>query len=276
MNAAPTANSGAAIPQSSAPGQVAPHADYFTQIFQVPPLVCGRQLKPLSIGRYRMMSRFAVAFAADEERLATAGDLLMGVLICSMAVPEFMVFASQPNFKREVEKWGRRFGFFEPRFFEWTFNPRIFFTSMFNWCYRKLWPKHYDEQDLTYLLCEIKKFHDYIKEGSPLPPYWDESPDSQVSAAHWSQSIEVVLRGNLVWTEQEIDEKPLGKALWDYYKFMENQGLVRLMTADEVAENQTPLTEAEVAESQAAVEKILEFKRMRASTMPDTGGDNGE
>ena len=99
MNAAPTANSGAAISESSA-SEIRPlHTDYFEQIFQIPPSVCGLQLKPLSIERYRLMRRFNTAFTADDERPATSGDLLIAVLICSMTVKEFVAFASQNNFR---------------------------------------------------------------------------------------------------------------------------------------------------------------------------------
>ncbi len=265
MTAASTANSGAAIPQSPAP-EVKPlhHADYFSQIFQVPPFICGRQLKTLSIGRYRMMSRFKVAFAADDVRPATAGDLLMGVLICSMEIKEFSDFASHPSFRRKVEQWGRQFGFFEPVLFERTLNPRFFFGSMFHWMFKKLWPAEYDRQDIEYLTQETQKFQDYIKEGSTAPDYWDESPDSRASAAHWSQSIEVVLCGNLNWTAEMINEEPLGKALWDYFKFMENQGLVRLMSKDEAAEVNKTLTPEENAQADtAAAEMIAALARMK-------------
>ena len=49
------------------------------------------------------------------------------------------------------------------------------------------------------------------------------------SHTHWSESVEVVLRGQLGWTKDEIEEEPLTKALADYFKHMENQGNVRLM-----------------------------------------------
>ena len=103
----------------------------------------------------------------------------------------------------------------------------------------------------------MQKFQDYIKAGSKAPEFWDESPDSKASAAHWSQSIEVVLRGNLGWTQHEIDEKPLGKALQDYFKFMENSGLVRLMSAEEARELATPLTKEEADEANESARRAL-------------------
>ena len=233
------------------------HGDYFDGIFQVPPVVCGLPLKPLSITRYRLMAWRGVAFAAEEERTATAGDLLMGVLICSMTVKDFKAFAASPGFQSQVQKWGRNQGFFEPKPIEWTLNPRIFFCAPINWAYRKLFPDQYDMGDLEYLTGEMKRFQDYIKAGSKAPEFWDESQDCKVSAAHWSQSIEVVLRGNLGWTQEEIDEEPLGKALQDYFKYMENQGLVRLMSAEEARDLSTPLTAEEAAEANAQAIRTL-------------------
>ena len=239
-------------------------ADYFDQIFQVPPVICGRQLKVMSVGRYRLMSRFKVAFVDDHERAATAGDLLMAVLICSMRVDEFMAFASQPDFAGQVQKWGRQAGFFEPMVFSWPFIGEPL---------KKFVGPRFAAVDLQYLTGEIKRFQDYIIAGSRAPEYWDESPDSRASSAHWSQSIEVVLRGNLGWTMDEINEEPLGKALWDYFKFMENQGAVRLMSAEEAQANNTPLTEAEAAEAKATAEKALAFLRGETT---GNGGQNGQ
>ncbi len=249
------------------------HGDYFEGIFQVPPVVCGLPLKPLSITRYRLMAWRGVAFAAEEERVATAGDLLMGVLICSMTVEDFKKFATHPNFRNAVQQWGRSVGFFEPRFIEWTLKPKILFCAPLNWLHRKLFPTEYDIQDLAYLTGEMQKFQDYIKAGSKAPEYWDESPDSKASAAHWSQSIEVVLRGELGWTQEEIDEEPLGKALQDYFKYMENQGLVRLMSAGEAREISTPLTKEEADEANESARKAL--AAIRAAHGETQEVDNG-
>ncbi len=239
------------------------HSEYFGQLFQTPPTLCGLQLKPLSISRYLLMAWRGVAFAAKEERVATAGDLLMGVLICSMTVQDFKAFAAHPKCQKEILKWGRRQGHFQPHFFEldWNWKPRLFdffgFIAPLNWCYQKLWPELYAANDANYLIGEIQKFQDYIQSGSKAPEFWDERPDSKASAAHWSQSIEVVLRGNLNWTESEIDEKPLGQALQDYFKFMENQGLVRLMSAEEARDLATPLTKEEADEANESARKAL-------------------
>ena len=112
MNADKAANSGAAIVESPAP-EIKSHPktgwDYFAQILPATPVVCGLQLKPLSIGRYRRMRRMNVAFVADNpqevENTSLVGDLLKGVLICSMSCSEFDEFISQKDSEKQIKKW---------------------------------------------------------------------------------------------------------------------------------------------------------------------------
>ena len=232
------------------------HADYFDQIMPAPPVVCGRQLKVLSIGRYRLMSRLKVAFVAETERTAAAGDLLMGVLICSLSCDEFMELLAEPDFKEQVQRWGRRMGFFPPQWFSWPVIGK--------WL-EKYFGQLIAEADAEFLAEQMQLFQQYIVEGSKTPPYWDESPGERVSGAHWSQSIEAVLREHQGWTKQEIAEKPLTKALWDYFKHMENQGMVRLMTDDERREAEKPLDPIKAAEISDWLKKVREA---HAGTVP--------
>jgi hypothetical protein len=204
-----------------------PHADYFNQLFQAPSVVCGRQLLPLSVGRYRLLKRFNVAFVADDERKANAGDLLIAVVICSMKVEHFIQFASSKTFRKQLGTWSRRFGFLEPT--------RLSPWRLVRWFIRRCGGDP-DLDDLAYLTGQISIFQRYIMENSQVPHYWDEVESDRTSGAHWSQSIEATLRGEMGWTAAEINEEPLGKAIWDYFKHMENKGFVRLMTPDEIQE----------------------------------------
>ena len=54
----------------------------------------------------------------------------------------------------------------------------------------------------------------------------------------------------------EIDEEPLTKALWDFYKHLENQGQVRAYTDEEKKFIETPLTPDQEAESIKAMEAL--------------------
>lgn len=232
---------------------IASHADYFDSVFAVPPVVCGRELKPLSITRYRLMAWKKVAFVDEIERTATWGDLLMGVLICSMSVKDFLAFAAQPDFKAQIMKWGRREGFFEPRFWDWGMKSKA------DWMLNRVWPEYYAQLNQREMMEQIQKFQDYIKLGSVHPPYMEKTDSSGLSAAHWSQSIEVILRGELGWSSDEIDETPLNKALADYFKYCENQGLVELLTPEQDADNKRQLTAEELEESRIAAKKVQDF-----------------
>ena len=235
-----TAAQAAPLPDAASKGvpQAPLHAKYFEDIIPEAPRICGLQLKPLSIGRYRLMARFKVAFVSETETTATAGDLLMGVLICSMECEAFKRFAADKRFKKTLQKWGRRYGFFPPRYFD--------VPIIGSWLKKRIGDA-IDQADAAYLSKQVEAFQKYIKDGSATPDYYDESEAGRVSGAHWSQSIESVLRGEQGWTRQEIDEEPLNKAMWDYFKHMENQGMVSLMTAQEKAdlEAQPEFTQAD-------------------------------
>ena len=235
-----------------APEESAP--DYFDSVFPTPPVVCGKQLLPLSLGLYRMLAHCKVAFVAESEREATPGDLLVGVMICSLGTAKFESVVSHRDFKKSLHKWGQRIGFFEPRCYRWPVVGKVL---------HKILEPHFAESDFKYLHEQTEVFQRYIVEGSRTPEFWDESPDSKVSAAHWSQSVEVVLRGALGWSEEEIETKPLGKALWDYFKHFENLGLVRLIDAEEAKMLSTPLTPEQAKEAKEQAEKTLAYIRQQ-------------
>ncbi len=246
MIAANAIESGAAISNNPAPELPDPHSDYFANICPIPPVICGRQMKTLSIGRYRLLKRFKSAFVADGDATATAGDLLVSILICSMELDEFFKMVGSPDFGKQLDRWGRKFGFFPPRYFKFPLVGKLLY---------KLVGAAKDNADLVYLTGEIGKFQQYIQENSKSPHYWDKSENDRASGAHWSQSVEVVLRGQVGWTKDEIDSEPLNKAIWDFYKHMEQNGLVELMTAEEIADMNAAPTPEQIAAEKAWVEE---------------------
>ena len=175
------------------------HENYFKAAVPEPYRIFGLRLLPLSLGRYRLLKRFDCGFVADEERSASMDDLLVGALICSMRVKEFLEFLESENREGDVKLWDERI------------RREMAADPYFN------------------LLAKIGLFRAYIEESCNVPKYWDETSDTNISGAHWSHSIEVGLRSELGYTEEEINEGPLAKALLDYFKHAENQGLIRLM-----------------------------------------------
>lgn len=179
-------------------------AAYFQAAVPEPYRIFGLQLLPLSLGRYRLLMRFDCAFVADGEAKATIEDLLVGILICSMRVKDFLELLGSRRWNRELKRWGRRVR------------------------------REMDADPYFNILAKVGLFQSYIQESSHVPNYWNEMAEQGGSAAHWSHNVEVSLRSQLGYTAEEIEEGPLSKALADYFKHAENQGLIRLICEEEV------------------------------------------
>lgn len=189
---------------------------YFQRAVPEPFRILGLRLLPLSLGRYRLMKRFDIAFVAEESAKANPDDLILGVLICANRCDDFKALANSKNFSKVVGKWGKKA------------NPKL-------WLARipflgKWWRKRYGFDFLE----KVGLFQCYIKEASEIPQFFDESNGGGSSGSHWSHGIEVALRQELGWSKDEIDEEPLSKAMADYFKLLENQGAIRLLTPEDI------------------------------------------
>lgn len=191
-------------------------ADYFTRAIPDPVRILGLQLRPLSVGRYRLLHRFQVAFVAEGEASAGVSDLLLGILICAMRVDDFLQFAGSPQFHPDVRRWSRRV--FPHPWLCWLpwFGPWWRRTRGFN------------------VVEKIALFQNYIAEAQRIPRYTLKNNSPQTNTSHWSHSIEICLRSELGWTAEEINEAPLSKALADYFRHAESNGLVILLTDEDL------------------------------------------
>lgn len=246
MNAATTANSGAAIPESTAPLPSAPPGWEFSHILPPLPVICGRRLLPLSIGRYRRMKRQNIAFVSDTYTTATAGDLLQAVLICSMTCAEYDAFITDPTCGPEIERWAKRIGLLPPRYLDW---PII--GGWINRIVGEEVTQKRAERDAAYILNEIQRFQEYIVEAQRIPNYTRKENEPARQTLHWSNSIELHLRSEQNWTSHEIDETPLNKALTDYFGYAEAHGLISILTDEDLA-----MAEANGKALRAAMEQM--------------------
>lgn len=262
MNAAFAATSGAAIPENPAPEtQPLPLGmGYFEQIMPALPRICGLELKPLSIGRYRRMKRQNVRFVAEESVEANetelVGDLLKAVLICSMTCADYDAFIADPKSTKDVKRWAQRVGFLPERYYDWGIIGKWFVKYIVG---EKVTEMR-NARAAAYLLGEMRRFQEYIVLGQVAPAWMDEATEGRVSAVHWSHSIEGVLREKQGWSKAEIEEEPLTKALWDYFKSMENMGLGYILSAEEQADIERKLTPEEEAQSAATIKALWEYK----------------
>lgn len=238
-----------------------PHFDYFQGIIPEEPVICGLRMKPLSIGKYRMLARFKCAYVSEIETAAQAGDLLIGVIICSKTCEDFKGFVTSKDFQKEIRKWGSRFGFYPPRCFSWPVIGRRL---------EKIFGKIIAEADARYVMGEAALFAKYITGGAPdmSKQFMDEPSEGEFSGSHWSQNIEAVLREYQGWTREEVDEEPLSKAIFDFYKHMESRGHGRFLSPEEVADNSRELTPEEIEQAKkdmAALNEYLQKQREAAN-----------
>ena len=203
-------------------------ATIFQAAVPEPYRIFGLRLLPLSLGRYRLLKRFEVAFVAEGEATASMEDLLLGVLICSMRCEEFKAGVERGEWSVEAElrKWGKHI------------RKEIRRDKHFN------------------LFEKFGLFKAYLDAGSEMPRFLDEQPDRPTSGAHWSHSVEVTLRSELGYTTEDIEEGSLSKALADYFRWAEGQGLVRLVTKEQELE-----MEREAEANRVAFEACMERAR---------------
>ena len=186
----------------------------FKQAIPEPYRIFGLKLLPLSLGRYRLLARFDCAFVSETEAKASFEDLILGVLICSLPVAEFMELLDEEKlFRFELKQWGRRI------------RQEIKADPHFN------------------IFEKFGLFQKYIQEANHIPKFWNEHEMQGQGSCHWSHAVEVALRSQVGYSEKEIDETPLSKALADYFQWAQGEGLVRIMTDEEESLNK------EVAES---------------------------
>ena len=193
-----------------------------------PRSILGVRLRPLSIGRYRLLKRFDSPFVAEEGRnVDTISDatkeLFFALIVCGLGVQEFKDLLDSGKLGDECKRFGKHL------------RKQIKRAKGFN------------------VIASFGEFQEYVLDSEEMP--WVVLPTDNkgdVSATHWSHGVEVVLRSKLNWTKQEIDEEPLTKALNDYFKYMEGQGAVKLVTHEQFAQ-----MELDGKENGEALEKML-------------------
>lgn len=175
--------------------------------------ILGLTLKSLSLGHYILMRRLGCRYASDENTEVDIGDLILGVLICSMSYEEFLEFMDDKNFTKEIAKWGKH-------------------------CKKKI------KKDKNFNLFEkFVMFRKYLNEGIETPLYWEgENAQGKSSGCHWALNLHNVLVGELGFTNTETLNMPLTLAFSHFFRYLESNGVIELMKDDEenlVAQGET-------------------------------------
>jgi len=180
--------------------------------------ILGLRLLPLSLGRYRLLQRFGCAFVSDTESSATVEDLLLGLVICSMRVREFVGWIQvTPGWFKDGIKW--------------PWHTRGAGADLRAWGRRI---KREVKKDASFdLTSKCKLFNLFLETSCQIPQAFNNH-DGDQSGAHWSHAIEVALRSKVGWTQMEIEESPLSKAIADYFRWAEQEGLITLMRPEDI------------------------------------------
>ena len=215
-----------AAPKPQAEAVKTPRKVEFAQAIPEPFQILGLKLLPLSIGRYRRLARHECAFVASGKSEATVGDLLLGLLICSMRCDEFDALVVAPGFVKELQAWSKRV------------MPAPLAAHV-KWIY-ELWNisplgKRWRNNHSVNLIEKFELFKRYISEAQAMPKFYLKATSGKTSTAHWVDNVEMVLRSELNWTSEEVNEQPLSKALADWCNWAHANDHIELVTDEDEA-----------------------------------------
>ena len=152
------------------------------------------------------MKRFDSPFVCEDEREVTTQEmtkeLFFALVICGLSVAEIETLLSRP---KQLAREARRFG--------------------------KMAGKVISKTESFSILDSFAQFKKYLADSTALP--WHVIPrelGQAQSISHWSHSMEVTLRSKAGWTASEIEERPMQKAMIDFFKYLESEGVVDLIT----------------------------------------------
>jgi hypothetical protein len=194
---------------------------YYNAAYPEPWQVLGVRLKPFSLGHYLKLSKFNCAFVAETERVATLGDLILGVAVCSMS--------SHPDPERDEfwQWWNRpaRFNLLAWALGKTSLTPAE--KEVVKWG-RKVGVQKWEDK--------AKLFAQYIEEHSSAPGYWitGDGVKTKQSGGHWSHCVLHGLVSECGYTLLDAYNVPVSRALHDFLKAAEAQGTVKLMTEEQL------------------------------------------
>jgi hypothetical protein len=181
---------------------------YVKSLIPEPYIILGIELKPLCLGHIFLMKRFECGFASEDPNY-TGGidDLLLGLSICSRTYEEFIEFIRDID---KFQEWSREWGL--------AIKKQIKKEKPFD------------------LFSRFQLFKDYLKAGIIIPKYWENenSDDDRETGTHWTQTVLHVLMSDIGYSQSEALNIPVSRALHEYFRYLEKNGAVTLMTDDDL------------------------------------------
>lgn len=164
------------------------------------------QLAPFSLGHYCILLRDNNCFVNedfDKEPKPSVINLLQGVFVCSMQYDEFLEWKQSKHFAKDILE-----------------DIDAIVESV--------------ADDAFNIMEEIEHFRLYIKRATKMPVHYPvASNNKKLAGSHWTHNVKTRLI-TAGYKEERVMNMPLGQALHDYMKLMENDGLVDLPRAGDL------------------------------------------
>lgn len=178
---------------------------FIEALIPTPYRILGLRLRPFSLGHLMILRRFDCAYVTGEE--TTPGDLLLGLIVCSMTYEEAIDAIHCGRLVDEVERWGK-------------------VVSKRRWFGLRA-AKPFD------LMEKSRLFVEYLAAGNRCPKAFYDAKPTPPKNAPVEQILRVCLMRDLHLSESEIMNQPLALSWWDYMTLGELNDRLRLFDADQ-------------------------------------------
>ena len=174
---------------------------YVKALIPNPYHILGVKLLPFSLGHYFLMKRFNCGFSNESvDKYGGFEDVLLAIAICSRKYEQFIEWI---NDESKFMSWSKEWG-----------------TEIL---------KALKENKLN-CINELNRFKIYMKDSIMVPKFWNnDEEDDKTSGAHWTQNVYTILISKMGYTSEQALNIPLSQALFDYYKYLENEGVITFM-----------------------------------------------
>jgi hypothetical protein len=202
--------------------------NYVCASFQEPVRCMALEMMPFSLGHLFWLQRWNNPYASDDpDTKANGSDLMLATLICSRTFEGVTEFLEA----RELKHWNTAFSFLYNRLLDILY--KVFRLGSPNASVR--WLRKWDKQlgkafhkNKLDALEEFGKFNQYRKTDLYVPYFTVEVQGDRPSGAHWSMNVYQFLKKELGYSQTEVLNMPLARALVENYKGLESCGVITL------------------------------------------------
>jgi len=203
--------------------------DIFAASQPQPYQILGLRLRPFSLGHYFLLRRLGCGVVSDKSSCLTREDLIVACLVCSMRPKDFQewIDSGKLGFLGRLKAW---LLFFVGKIRK---AELLFALSGQKWEYEAArWGRKCGLFDINE---KGRLFVEYMDETARMPKYWLEKEPDGGSGTHWAHNVLVTLTGQMGFAEERVMEMSLRESLLHFFRYAESNGVVRLMTEEEIS-----------------------------------------